>query len=130
MQTVFHPDKIKKRTGEVFFQVWGAQSQPEEPSDELFNGKAALGEKIKVGDYILSMDEVRYWTSMNVFYRPGQGLIFVSFWIALGGLFLNLILKTIYPVKRNAFLTSPVYEQMNGTPERLSGGVEGIKGNN
>lgn len=107
LQTVYHPDKIKKRTGEVSFQIWGIKPDSREPSEELFNGKAAFGERVRAGDYILSMDEVRYWTSMNVIYRPGLGLIFGSFWITLGGLILNLILKTINPIRKNGALTAP-----------------------
>jgi hypothetical protein len=46
------------------------------------------------------MDEVRYWTSMNVMYRPGLPLIFGSFWITLVGLVLNLVLKVGNPVRK------------------------------
>jgi cytochrome c biogenesis protein ResB len=105
IQTVYYPDKTKKMTGEVSFQVWGLKSGSQESSPEssemLFNGKAAFGERVKAGDYFLSMDEVRYWTSMNVIHRPGLPLIFGSFWVGLGGLVLNIVLKTIYPVREN-----------------------------
>jgi hypothetical protein len=94
LQTVYHPDKIKKRSGEVSFQIWGIKPHTQESSEELFNGKVKFGERVKAGNYMLSMDEVRYWTSMNVIYRPGLGMIFGSFWIVFGGLILNLILKT------------------------------------
>ncbi|HWR73056.1 MAG TPA: hypothetical protein VN604_07790 [Nitrospirota bacterium] len=95
LQTVYHPDKIKKRVGEISFQVWKARSHGQESSEELFNGKATFGERIKAGDYMLSMDEVRYWTSMNLIHHPGLNFIYASFWIALGGLILNLVIKTV-----------------------------------
>ncbi|MEK7197075.1 MAG: hypothetical protein AAB151_05365, partial [Nitrospirota bacterium] len=52
-----------------------------------------LGKTVKAGDFLLSMDEVRYWTSMKVIYRPGSVIIFSSFWLGLGGITLSVILK-------------------------------------
>lgn len=98
LQTVYYPDKAKRTTGEVSFQVWGVRPHARKSSGEsreLFKGKAAFGERVRAGDYFLSMDEVRYWTSMNVVYRPGLNIIFGSFWIIFGGLILNLVLKTM-----------------------------------
>lgn len=96
LQTTYYPDKVKKRAGEVFFQVWpivrGKDTEGQEEK-ELFKGKAALGKTVKAGDFFLSMEEVRYWTSMNVIYRPGLAMIFSSFWLGLGGITLNVILK-------------------------------------
>ncbi len=94
LQTIYYPDKTRKAAGEVFFQVWKVKPHSQGSSEELFNGKAALGERVKAGDYMLSMDEVRYWTSMNVIYHPGLDMIFLSFWITFGGLILNLVIKT------------------------------------
>jgi hypothetical protein len=95
LQTTYYPDKEKKMAGEVLFQVWrfdpSPWSDPEE--NELFEGKAALGEMVKAGDYFLSMDEVRYWSIMKVIYHPGEGIIFTSFWFGLGGVILNTIIK-------------------------------------
>jgi hypothetical protein len=94
LQTTYYPDQKKKRAGEVFFQVW--QFNPghiAEGQGELFKGKAALGEMVKAGDFFLSMEEVRYWTSMKVIYRPGLAIIFSSFWLGLGGITLSVILK-------------------------------------
>ena len=103
LQTTYYPDQKKKRAGEVFFQVW--QSSPGSPGHitkgekELFKGKAALGERVKAGDFFLSMEEVRYWTSMNVIYRPGLVIIFSSFWIVCGGAILTIIFKMAKGIK-------------------------------
>lgn len=101
LQTTYYPDKNKKRAGEVLFRVWKHDpSNPFNPGSsfygqpELFKGKAALREKVKVGDYFLSMDEVRYWTSMNVNYRPGLAIIFSSFWVICVGVILTTVIKT------------------------------------
>ena len=84
LQATYYPDKVKKRAGEIFFQarpiVHGKDTEGQEEK-ELFKGKAALGKTVKAGDFLLSMDEVRYWTSMKVIYRPGSVIIFSSFWI-------------------------------------------------
>lgn len=92
LQTIYYPDKGKNRTGAVFFQV--RQFDPGEGHEELFRGRAAFGERVKAGDFLLSMDEVRYWASVNVIYRPGMQVILYSFWLGLGGIVLNVILKT------------------------------------
>ena len=96
LQVTYYPDKVKKRAGKVFFQAWpivqGKDTEGREEK-ELFKGKAALGKTVKAGDFLLSMDEVRYWTSMKVIYRPGLAIIFSSFWIGLGGITLSVILK-------------------------------------
>ena len=96
LQATYYPDKVKKRAGEIFFQarpiVHGKDTEGQEEK-ELFKGKAALGKTVKAGDFLLSMDEVRYWTSMKVIYRPGSVIIFSSFWLGLGGITLSVILK-------------------------------------
>ncbi len=96
LQATYYPDKVKKRAGEVFFQAWpithGKNTEGQEEK-ELFKGKAALGKTVKAGDFFLSMEEVRYWTSMKVIYRPGLTIIFSSFWLGLGGITLSVILK-------------------------------------
>lgn len=104
LMTIYHPDKVKKRTGEVSFQVWGYDSHSRESYNELFKGKAAFGEKVKAGDFFISMEEVRYWTRMKLSYRPGLAMIFSSFWISFGGLTLTIILKIMNPVGKNGVL--------------------------
>lgn len=93
LQTTYHPDAGTKVAGDVSLQVWSGRRHGQEAPQQLFSGRAAYGERVRVGEYFLSMDEVRYWTSMNVTYRPGLPLIFASFWITFGGLVLNLFLK-------------------------------------
>jgi hypothetical protein len=106
LKTTYYPDKTKQMAGTVSFQVWKARPDGES-SEELYNGKAAFGERVRAGDYTLSMDEVRYWTSINVTHRPGLGLVFGSFWIAFGGLIMNVILKTIKPATKESAVTFP-----------------------
>lgn len=113
LQTVYRPHKTDKRTGDVSFQVWKATPYPEradgeQQSEELFSGKAAFGERVRAGDYFLSMDEVRYWTSINVIYRPGLGVIFFSFWVTLAGLVLNIIQKTVKPIRKRDVNSAPL----------------------
>ncbi|MFA4827965.1 MAG: cytochrome c biogenesis protein ResB [Thermodesulfovibrionales bacterium] len=96
LQVTYYPDKVKKRAGEVFFQArpiaHGEDTEGREEK-EPFKGRAALGKTVKAGDFSLSMEEVRYWTSMKVIYRPGAAMIFSSFWLGLGGLTLSVVLK-------------------------------------
>jgi len=90
LQFTYYPDKEKERTGEVLFQV--QQFNPgshSEMSAERFKGKAAFGEKVKAGEYLLSLNEVRYWASLDVRYNPGLPVILTSFWVGLGGMVLT-----------------------------------------
>ncbi|KAF0143340.1 MAG: hypothetical protein FD156_2701 [Nitrospirae bacterium] len=96
LQTTYYPDKGKQRAGEVLFKVWPLVRKKDsegQEEKELFNGRAELGKLVKVGEFFLSMDEVRYWTSIKVIYRPGLTIIFSSFWLGLGGITLSVILK-------------------------------------
>jgi hypothetical protein len=103
LQTAYYPDKDIKRAGEILFQGWPYDPSPwaeQKEGEEIFKGKAALGKKIRAGDYFLSMDEVRYWTGMKVVYRPGMMIVFSSFWIGLGGLIISAIQKMAMERKR------------------------------
>lgn len=122
LRTTFHPDKVNKMTGEVSFQVrpiaHGKEADGRE-AKELFNGKAAFGERIKAGDFYLSMDEVRYWTSMNVNYRPGKGFIFGSFWVSFAGLILSLAMKAMMPAARNGIILGDNGEERSPASQTL-----------
>jgi len=90
LQAAYHPAFLKERAGEAVFKVW--------PLDEKYykkkpmvEGRAALGKKIKAGDYYLSLKEVRYWVGMNVRYEPGQPIVLASLWVGLGGMILTFI---------------------------------------
>ncbi len=124
LRTTYHPDKANKMTGEVSFQIWpiahGEETDGREEK-ELFTGRAAFGERVRVGEYLLAMDEVRYWSSMNVIYRPGLPFIFGSFWVSFGGLVLNLIMKTVNPTEKDSALTYKkirIYSGFFPGPER------------
>jgi len=52
-----------------------------------------MGEKVKAGDYYLSMNEIRYWAGMTVRHNPGQPLVLASFWLGLGGLTLTMLAR-------------------------------------
>jgi hypothetical protein len=96
LQMAYQPDEEDKRSGEVSFQAWTYEPSPwaeQHEGQELVKGKALLGERIEAGDYFISMEEVRYWASMKVIYRPGLMIIYSSFWLGLGGLTLSIIMK-------------------------------------
>lgn len=92
LQTVYRPSKLKERGGEAFFQVRPLSEAPPSKGDKpTAEGKAAIGDKVKVGDYSLSVKEVRYWVAMTVRYDPGKPIVLTSLWVALGGLVLTFI---------------------------------------
>lgn len=92
LHVAYNPNPKKERGGDVIFKVWtlaGSDAKPEgKPSAE---GKAALGEKIRICDYYLSPKEVRYWVGMNVRYEPGKPIVLASLWAGLGGLVITTI---------------------------------------
>jgi hypothetical protein len=97
LQTTYYPDKKKDRAGEVFFRAW--QFDPGKGQGELFKGKVAFKEMVNLGDFFLSMDEVRYWASMKLIYRPGVPIIFGSFWVIFVGVTINVIIKMVKSTK-------------------------------
>lgn len=86
----YYPDPKKERTGIAEFRIWPHTSDdarhPENPTNE---GKAAVGNKYRAGNFDLSVQEVRYWVAMVVRYEPGQPIIMASFWVALFGVTLT-----------------------------------------
>jgi hypothetical protein len=91
LQFAYRPDLNEDRSGMIFFHVWPLsanirQGQEEKPFAE---GKAAVGEKFRAGDYYIEAREVRYWASMQVLYDPGQWIILSGFWAGFSGLMLT-----------------------------------------
>ena len=92
IQLAYIPSKLKERGGEAFFQVWPlAETGNKQEEKPLAEGKAAVGEKFRAGDYFLEAKEIRYWVGMNVRYEPGKPFVLTSLWVALGGLIIIFI---------------------------------------
>ncbi|TAL23623.1 MAG: hypothetical protein EPN94_09145 [Nitrospirae bacterium] len=95
LQAKYYPSPKNSRIGEVFFDVREIVSDDPEDGKELFSGSAALRERVSVGDYFLSMEEVRYWASIDIRHNPGLPLIFTSLWIGFGGIILTTVARLI-----------------------------------
>ncbi|MDP2277915.1 MAG: hypothetical protein Q8K51_06810, partial [Nitrospirota bacterium] len=95
IQTIYHPNLKIAKGGDVTFRVWRFSEHHSEKGEEIFSGRAAMGEKVKAGDYYLSMNEVRYWASMDIRHNPGLSLILTSLWIGLGGIILTTVARLI-----------------------------------
>ncbi len=93
LQTTYYPSRTVERTGDVLFRVRPLFPGHSPDDTKLIEKKAAIGEKVRVGNYFMSMEEVRYWASMNVYYQPGSPLIAASFWLGLGGITLSTTVK-------------------------------------
>jgi hypothetical protein len=88
----YRPDPDKERSGEVTFQVLPATGNPGQKNvTPLAEGKAAVGNKFAVGDYYLSVTEVRYWVVMRVNYEPGKPVVLGSLWVGLSGMIITTI---------------------------------------
>ena len=95
IQTIYDPNLKIAKGGDVTFRVWRFSEHHSEKGEEIFSGRAATGEKVKAGDYYLSMNEVRYWASMDIRCNPGLPLILTSLWIGLGGIILTTVARLI-----------------------------------
>jgi cytochrome c biogenesis protein ResB len=94
LQISYYLDPKKERAGQVYFQVWPFRAEhPAKGEKIIAKGMAAIREKFQAGDYFLSVDEVRYWASINVRYDPGLLIILTSFWVGLGGMILTTIAR-------------------------------------
>lgn len=92
LQAAYRPSKFKERGGDAFFQVWPLDKADAKQAEKpIAEGKAAVGEKIRIGDYYLSPKEVRYWVGMNVRYEPGKPIVLASLWAGLGGMIITFI---------------------------------------
>jgi cytochrome c biogenesis protein ResB len=92
LQASYLPTPLKERSGEAFFSVWPLNvSDSQHAAKASAEGKAAIGEKVKMGDYYLSAKEVRYWVAMSVRYEPGKPIVLASLWVGLGGVVITFI---------------------------------------
>lgn len=111
LQAVFHNSPADHRNGEATFSVWPhelhveqSQAQQVQGHEEghgipmelaqpstIARGRVPMGEMLQVGDYKLSLDEVRYWVAMDVRYDPGYPIILSSLWIGLVGMVITFI---------------------------------------
>ena len=92
LQVSYQPSQIKERAGVVYFNVWPfTEREARQGMKPGAQGKAAIGEMFKAGDYILSVKEVRYWAGMRVNREPGQPAVLASLWVGLGGMILTFI---------------------------------------
>lgn len=92
LQATYNPDPKKERGGDVIFKIWSLTKTGAKPEGKPgVEGKAAVGEKIWIGDYYLSANEVRYWVGMNMRYEPGKPIVLASLWVGLGGMVITTI---------------------------------------
>ncbi len=93
LQAAYHSSFVKERDGEAAFQVWRPDEAFDHRAEPMTQGRARLGEKIRAGDYYLSVKEVRYWVGMNVRYDPGKPIVLASLWVGLSGMVLTFIAR-------------------------------------
>lgn len=93
LQAAYFPDEIKKRAGEVFFQILplDASEDSRHGQKAVAEGQAQVGEMIQMGDYYLSAGEVRYWAGIKVNYEPGKPIVLGSLWVGLAGMVITFI---------------------------------------
>jgi|GEM_PF-3930712 len=101
--SVYYP-ATKEEKAKFFLEIKQIPSPNQiEEGRKLFKGKVSLKEMVPVGFFLVSVDEVRYWSKMKVIYRPGVSLIFFSFWLALGGISLTTVAKMVKKVNKQQF---------------------------
>jgi cytochrome c biogenesis protein ResB len=97
LQMVYHPSQIKERAGDFSFKVSPLAAMEAAPADkDIVEGRAALGDKFRAGEYFLSAKEVRYWVRMNVRHEPGKPIVLASLWVGLAG----MVITTIGRIRR------------------------------
>lgn len=93
LQAAYRPSFLeeREREGEAVFQVWQLDKAADDRNKPIAEGRAPIGKKIKMGDYYLSVEEVRYWVGMNVRHEPGQPVVLASLWVGLSGMVITFI---------------------------------------
>jgi len=88
-----------------------------EESEPIAEGETEIGDKVGLGEYVLSVPEVRYWVAMNVRYEPGKPIVLTSLWVALAG----MVITTIGRMKR----VRPFMVRSSGAGVGLQGLTDG-----
>jgi len=94
LQAIYLPSLLKERErgGEALFKIGQLHEKDPGPADMPFaEGKAPIGSRVKIGDYYLAAEEVRYWVVMTVRYEPGKPFVLTSLWVGLGGMIITFI---------------------------------------
>jgi hypothetical protein len=91
VQIAYIPSKLIDRSGDAEFQVWPYGIKRDAEGKPIARGKVSMGAMFNVGDYSLSVQEVRYWAAMMVRYEPGKSLVLVSLWVGLTGMIITFI---------------------------------------
>jgi cytochrome c biogenesis protein ResB len=92
LQVEYVPAKLKERAGDVRFLAYPLNADGFPAREKaLADGKTAVGEKFKIGDYFIEAKEVRYWVGMLIRYEPGKPIVLASLWIGLGGMIITTI---------------------------------------
>jgi cytochrome c biogenesis protein ResB len=100
LQLAYQPSKLNERQGEVSYQVSSLDDKGKPKSDPPFaSGKSLVGKSFAAGEYLLSVQEVRYWVGMMVRYEPGKPIVLTSLWIGLAGLIITMIGRMIHSNK-------------------------------
>jgi hypothetical protein len=102
MQMVYTPSVLTERGGMVEVRVRPFSHEEGGVNNTLLaQTRLPIGEKFSVGNYLLSVKEVRYWVGMRVTYEPGQPVILSSLWVGLFGVTLTT-LGRIFRKRKNS----------------------------
>ena len=92
LQIAYFPSKLVDRGGEVSFEVRQLPLERAKRVEKPFaTGKVSVGAPFDVGEYMLSVKEIRYWVGMRVAYEPGKPVVLTSLWIGLAGMIITTI---------------------------------------
>lgn len=81
------PSVELNRTGTVFYKAYPIVGDNYKLADEpVLEGKVNIGESFNAFSHVISVREIRYWSTMMVRYEPGKPLVLTSLWIGLLGI--------------------------------------------
>ncbi len=96
IQFTYDLPKSTKDIHNASFKIWEYNKEDHNGLRRLvFEGTAPMGGKVTFGDYALSMQEIRYWASMDVLYDPGLPVVLTSLWICFGGILLTTVARLV-----------------------------------
>lgn len=88
----YRPDGKNARGGDAMFEIFPITGSPDQhPPKPMAEGYAPVGKIATVGDYQLSVAEVRYWVVMRVDYEPGKPVVMGSLWVGLAGMIITTL---------------------------------------
>ncbi len=99
IRVLFYPDfysdgkNDKTLSMEVKNPVFLLKITDTDSNKQIYSGKLRMNESAKIGDFTISIEDMRYWMQLYIASEEGMRLVFLGFWLSILGLILRFLKK-------------------------------------